>query len=66
MLAVITDKKLPKDITSDGTTDYFVADEKTSSDYNPFGTQLDGRKFEKSPTKKQQIQNDGKQLNFER
>jgi RHS repeat-associated protein len=45
VLAVVSDKKIPVDINTDGFTDYFKADLIKSTDYSPFGAPLDGRDF---------------------
>ncbi|MFD2920404.1 LamG-like jellyroll fold domain-containing protein [Terrimonas rubra] len=45
VLAVISDKKLAVDVSSDGTVDYYIADVVNAADYAPFGMQLPGRVF---------------------
>lgn len=45
VLAVFTDKKIPRDDNSDGTIDYFQPEIISSNDYTPFGAQMDSRTF---------------------
>lgn len=43
VLAVISDKKIPRDINSDGTTDFYVPAILNAFDYSPFGVLLEDR-----------------------
>jgi RHS repeat-associated protein len=43
VLEVITDRKLPTELGTTGTVDYFTADVMTYSDYYPYGMQMPGR-----------------------
>jgi len=45
VLAVISDIKMPVDDNTDGTVDGYLAKLVNSTDYSPFGVQLDGRTF---------------------
>jgi RHS repeat-associated protein len=45
VLAVFSDKKIPRDNTSDGIIDYFQPEILSAMDYSPFGVALSGRSF---------------------
>ncbi|MDD4575863.1 MAG: RHS repeat-associated core domain-containing protein [Bacteroidales bacterium] len=45
VLSTISDQKKPVDEYGTGTIDYYTADVKSSTDYYPFGSPMDGRTF---------------------
>jgi photosystem II stability/assembly factor-like uncharacterized protein len=48
VLAVVSDKKIPRDDNSDGLTDYYQPDLVSSTDYYGYGQELPGRHFNSS------------------
>jgi len=48
VLTTVSDRKLPVDVGSNGSIDYFVSDVKSTTDYYAFGAPMPGRQYQSS------------------